>query len=367
MQNPKNIETVWSKYFVEEIEYGSQYSIGQKISKIPKTIYSFESRRKIRSILNESRIDICHIHNIYHHISPSILSLLKEYSIPVVMTLHDLKIACPAYTMLAQDGICERCMGGKIYNVMFRRCIKNSVALSTIVFIEAILHRMLHTYDKYVDRFVAPSQFYINKMVEWGWNRDKFVYIPNFVEVKQYQPDYNRGRGFLYFGRLTREKGLITLIKACAIAGAPLKIVGTGPDEKLLRELAHETSAGVEFLGYLHGDALHNAIRSACAVVLPSEWYENAPMSIIESYALGKPVIGAEIGGIPELIKDGKTGFTFTAGSTEELAKILGKVNLTTSKLSNMGRNGRIWVEAEFSQEKYRNRMLDLYHGLTFS
>jgi len=368
MHHPENLRTEWSRYFVNEIEYGSEYSLLGKIVRAPKIIYSLESRSKIKKILNDYPIDICHIHNIYHHISPSVLSLIKEHNIPVIMTLHDLKIACPAYNMLAIDGICERCKGGRVYNVLLHRCIKGSIALSTIVMLEALLHRMLHTYEKYVDKFVVPSKFYINKLIEWGWDSNRFIHIPNFVHVNHYQPEYNPGHSFLYFGRLSREKGLITLIKASTKANVQLSIVGTGPDEDEIRQLAQETSANVQFLGYLKGEALQNAVRSARAVVLPSEWYENAPMSIIESYALGKPVIGGNIGGIPELIHQDETGYIFTSGSVEDLAKILNKVStIASGKLARMGRNGRTLVEAEYSEEKYCERMLKVYKQMGVS
>lgn len=368
MHHPKNIDSQWSRYFVDEIEFGSDYSVWGKIRRTPKVIYSFESRRKIDKLLDKFHAGICHAHNIYHHISPSVLGAVKSRGVPIVMTLHDLKIACPAYNMLARDGICERCKNGKTYNVLLHRCIKNSIPLSAVVMLEALTHRLLGTYKRHVDRFVVPSRFYLNKLVEWGWAAERFVHIPNFVDVKQYQADYNVGQPYLYFGRLSREKGLATLIKATAMAETSLRIAGTGPEEAPLRELARKIGAKVEFLGYQTGTALHNAIRSARAVVLPSEWYENAPMTILESYALGKPVIGSDIGGIPELIRREETGFIFTSGSMDALAEILQRVSdLPDHQLSDMGHNARQWAESEFSQEIYREKMLALYRQLGIS
>lgn len=365
MQHPRNLETAWARYFVEEIEFGARYSWLGRLRRAPKTIYSLEAHSNVKALLREHHFDICHAHNIYHHISPSILSAVKAKGIPVVMTLHDLKIVCPAYNMLASDGVCERCKGGKVYNVLLQRCIKNSLALSALVMVEAYLHRILRTYERQVDRFVVPSRFYIDKLVEWGWERARFVHIPNFIDVTQYQPEFEPGGPFLYFGRLSREKGLSTLIRAAARANVPVTIVGTGPDEAALRELACQAGVNVEFLGFQSGAALHDAVRSARAVVLPSEWYENAPMSVIEAYALGKPVLGADIGGIPELVRVGETGFTFASGSIDELADLLNKVSsLDDSQLSAMGRSGHAWVESDYSQERYRERMLALYESL---
>lgn len=365
MHHSNNIVSPWSRYFVEEIEFGSEYSLWGKLRRVPKVIYSFEAQRKIANLLDIFPADICHAHNIYHHISPSVLKLIKQRGIPIVMTLHDLKLACPAYNMLARDGICERCKGGRIHNVLLHRCIKGSTALSAIVMTEALLHRVLRTFEQYVDRFVVPSHFYMNKLVEWGWDRERFVHIPNAVDVDEYVPGYNPGQSFIYFGRLSREKGLSTLIKAAGLAGVALRIVGTGPDETSLHKLSDATEADITFLGYLKGPALHDAVRSSRAVVLPSEWYENAPLSVLEAYALGKPVIGADIGGIPELIQDDVTGVTFESGSIEGLATALFRLSrFPDTRLSDMGRSGRTWMEREFSMEQYGLRMQDLYRGL---
>src|SRR5262249_8776576 len=159
-----------------------------------------------------------------------------------------------------------------------------------------------------VERFVVPSRFVIDKLVEWGWDRDRFVHIPNFVETARFEPRGTPGRSFLYFGRVSPEKGLDTLIRAGALARVPVTIVGAGAEREALERLAADVGADATFLGHQTGEALHDAIRSARAVVLPSTWYENAPLSVLEAYALHRPVIGSDIGGIPELIRDGETG-----------------------------------------------------------
>lgn len=365
MKHPNNLDTPWTKYFINEIEFGEKYSIFAKALRIPKVIYSLEARRKLNHLLSIKQPDFCHIHNIYHHISPSILSVLKKHNIPTVLTLHDLKIACPNYQMLTHDGICERCKNGNLYQVIQHRCIKNSLSLSTVIFLESSIHRWLESYSRNVDRFVVPSHFYLNKLVEWGWRREQFVYIPNFVHLESLQPDFSVGKAFLYFGRLAPEKGLATLIKAAAIAKVPVWIAGTGPEEAKLHDLIDQTGADVKLLGYLTGEALHNTVRSARAVVLPSEWYENAPVSIMESYALGTSVLGAAIGGIPELIREGETGATFQSANVESLAMMLRQfADFPNQQLSNMARAGHQWMEQEFSPKTYRLKLLDLYKSL---
>ena len=365
MQSKMNLSSPWSKYFVDDIEFGERYSLPAKLARVPKVIYSFEARRKLARLIEESRPDVCHVHNIYHHISPSILSLLKQRRIPVVLTLHDLKIACPAYSMLAPDGICERCRGGHLHNVLLHRCIKNSVTLSGIVMLEAILHRLLRTYSSCVGRFAVPSRFYIEKLCAWGWPPSMFSHVPNFIDPHGYRPQYSPGKYFVYVGRLSREKGLATLIRAASLCGYRLLLVGTGPQLAELSALTAKLGADVAFLGFLTGDSLHEVVRSARAVVLPSEWYENAPMTVLEAYALGKPVLGARIGGIQELVYEGETGLGFTSGDVESLAAALRHFAERSDKtIEDMGRRARQIVEQRYTAELYRQRLMSIYRDL---
>lgn len=368
MQHPKNLPTSWSGYFVDEIEFGHSYSLPQKLLMASKVIYSFEAQNKIRRLIKDFQPDVAHLHCIYHHLSPAILSVLKEAGIPTVMTAHDLKIACPAYKMLNSTGICERCNHGSVLNVIKHRCIRNSWTASVIVAIESSLHRYMDTYSKHLDRVIVPSQFYIEKLVEWGWSAEKLVYIPNYVNVNEFIPLYTPGSYFLYFGRLAPEKGVGTLIRAAALAKVPLKIVGIGPVELELKELAAQIGGEIEFLGHHSGTGLHDLVRGARAVVLPSEWFENAPMSLLESYALGKPIIGARIGGIPEMIVEEETGWTFESQNIEDLAACLEKVmTIKESIVVGMGKAGREYVEQTFSCQRYVSSMLTLYRELMIS
>jgi glycosyltransferase involved in cell wall biosynthesis len=327
-------------------------------------VYSTEARRRLGSLLDRVRPDACHAHNIYHHLSPSILGLLHERGVPTVLTLHDLKIACPAYTMLSNGEVCERCRGGRIHNVLVHRCIKGSVALSAIAMVEAAVHAVLGSYRR-VTRFVVPSRFYAAKLVEWGLAPERFTYVPNFVDAAACEPRYAPGNAFLYFGRLAPEKGLATLVRAAALADVPVVLAGTGPESERLERLATACGARVRFAGYLGGSALHEVIRDARAVVLPSEWYENAPLSVLEAYAFGKPVLGARIGGIPELIREGETGATFASGDVNDLAARLREyATLPDAEVAAQGAAARAYVAEEFSLARYRERILALYREI---
>ena len=260
MKHPKNLPTPWSRFFVEEIEFGHAYSLPAKAAMAAKVVYSCEARRKLRRLLAEFPADVAHLHCIYHHLSPAIIPVLCRAGVPVVMTAHDLKIACPAYKMFNRTGICECCKRGNFLNVVRHRCIRNSLAASAIVAVETGLHRLLRTYSK-LSKIVVPSRFFLQKFVEWGWPAETFVYIPNFVDAKQFEPNFEPGSYFVYCGRLSPEKGVATLLRAAKTAGTPLKIVGAGPMESELKSLQQELCGDVEFLGYRCGGELHDLIR----------------------------------------------------------------------------------------------------------
>ncbi len=362
MQHSKNLSSDWEEYFVDEIEFGEDYSLWEKIQLAPKTLYSFEAKKKVSELVAATKPDIAHCHNIYHHISPSILTTLKQHNVPIFLTLHDLKIACPAYKMLNSKGVCERCKGGRLSEVIRNRCLKGSLLVSGLAYLEARLHKLLSSYEKHVTKFVVPSKFYKDKLIEWGWPAERFVYVPNFVDSSSFRPNFEPGDYFLYFGRLAEEKGVDTLIRSAAKAGVKLHIAGAGPELNRMQQLASSSGADITFLGYQTGDELHRVIAGSKCVVLPSEWYENAPISIMEAYALGKPVIGANIGGIPELIDSNHSGLLFRAGDEEDLANALVRIEeMPTEDIAELGRFGCSWVENEFTSEKYVDRLIKIY------
>ena len=365
MHHPKNVETPWEKYFVDELEFGSEYNVLQKMSMASKVIYSFEAAKNMQRLIDDWQPQISHSHCIYHHLSPSVLKVLHDNGVPNVMTAHDLKLACPAYKMLNQNGICEKCKTGNLTHLLRNKCIHNSAAISGLVMIESYTHRILNLYKKNLDKVVVPSLFFKQKLIEWGWSENSIEYIANFIPADEYEPEYNPGDYILYFGRLAMEKGVGTLIKAANKAGVQLKIAGTGPIEKELKQLAASTNSSAEFLGFCSGDNMKNLIKGARAVVLPSEWYENAPISILEAYASGKIVVGANIGGIPEMIENDETGYLFESGNADQLAQILSKIEgLPNEKIIDMGKRSRQYVTTTFTADMYRTKMLSLYDSL---
>jgi glycosyltransferase involved in cell wall biosynthesis len=365
MRHPQNLPTPWADYFPDEIEFGRSYGLATKLLHAERVIFSLQARRRMQELLAQVRPRIAHAHNIYHHLSPSILPTLRARGIPVVMTVHDLKLACPAYTMMAADQPCERCRGGRIHNVVVNRCIKGSLVLSGLIMVETLVHRLLRLYDANVTKFVVPSRFVLDKLVQWGWDRDRFVHIPNFVDVERFQPDRPIGKRFVYCGRVQKNKGVETLVRAAALARQPVTIAGDGPEATRLRALATDVGADVVFLGHLSKAELSDVVQSARAIVVPSEVNENAPLALLEGYAAGRPAIGARIAGIPELVREEETGALFPSGDVAALAAALDRfAALPEARLTEMGAAGRRWVEQDFTATRYRNRLLALYDSL---
>lgn len=330
-------------------------------------IYSGASRRGLAKVIDLFKPDVAHAHNIYGRLSLSVLDELKVASIPVVMTLHDLKMHCPSYLMLNHGRICEQCKGHRYYHAVRTRCHKGSYAASAVYALESWLNYATGRYRS-VGRFVTPSLFLMDKCVEYGWDRGKITYLPNFIDLAL-KPEFRHGGEYiLYIGRLSREKGVGALLQAYSRLKRPipLKIVGDGPEKEGLQRSIGIAGSTVTFTGYLSGPALTDALLGAKVVVMPSECYENAPMTILEAFAHHKPVIGARIGGIPEMIHDGVNGYLFQPGNAADLqAKLELFLNLPEQRVLEMGKSAREKVENEYNAESHYQRLINVYRKVT--
>jgi glycosyltransferase involved in cell wall biosynthesis len=225
-------------------------------------------------------------------------------------------------------------------------------------------HPVLRLYDK-IDRFISPSRFLIGKIREMGFGGE-MVHLPNFVDLSRFsaESDLTANR-ICYFGRLSPEKGLLTLLQSVRNLDIELHIIGTGPQqEKLLAVTEKENLNHVRFLGYRENRELHREIASSLAVVLPSEWYENNPLSILEAFALKKPVIGADIGGIPELVIPGETGFIFPPGDADRLSRRISQLLSHPRKAQEMGCRAFDRVRRENNREVYYRKLMDIYRDV---
>lgn len=366
MEHPDNFSSRYAKYFVSKVDFNETGSILTKLNAAGRVLYSFEAKRKVRNLIEDERPDIVYLNNIYHQISPSILHTFKKWNLPVVMSLHDYKMVCPTYSMLANGRLCEKCREGKYYWCLINRCTKNSYLKSALNVLEMYLHhKILHIYNL-VDVFISPSLFLKEKIREMGF-KGEVIYLSNFVKLEDFEPSYHyKEESIIYFGRLSQEKGLFTLIEAVRKKDIKLKIIGDGPlREELERKVKEGRLDNVFFTGYKQGKELKEEVRKSMFVVLPSEGYENNPRTVIEAFALGKPVIGARTGGIPELVRDGETGLTFELGNAEDLRDKIGYLINSRDRISEMGREARKFVEKELNPEKHYEKLMEIYRLAT--
>lgn len=402
MKHPNNEPSRWSKYFVSEKDYVGEISAFKKVQEASTLIYSFEAKRKFEALLEEFKPDIIHMNNVHRQLTLSILDApyLKKHHVPVVYTAHDYILLCPAYTMVNGRGeVCDACLDRHFMHATKNVCVKGSRAKSALATMEAEFLKLHHSYDK-IDLIIAPSKFMKSKLDEGGF-ADKTVAMQNFLTDSQVAmgvkvvnthkfEDAEAGIRpyFLFFGRLSKEKGILTLVKAFLQAAGlakgnvaaqsddqnaqvlpdiwDLHIVGDGPErgaiERLIASAGPQAAARIHLLGYKSGEELQREVGNARFTVLSSEWRENMPYSGLESLAAQTPIIGARIGGIPELVEEGKTGVTFESGDAVDLLNSMRKCSaVSASSYSSMQRFCREYVNARCLQNKYALTLIDLY------
>lgn len=368
MKHPKNEPSSFSKYFVSRISF-NEGTLKDKLKTPGRMIYSLEAKAKFKKLLADFKPDVIHIHNIYHQISPSILDVAKKAGIPVVMHVHDYKLICPNYQLFSHGQICESCKPHKYCQCVKKKCFKDSRAKSSLAALEMFIHHsVLKIYERGVDTFITPSNFMKEKLVSWGRSADNIKVITNpFDPQMSLEPDEKRATAedyLLYFGRLSEEKGLKVLIEAAALTGVKLKFAGTGPQMPELDALAKKINTSLEFLGFKGGEELKQIILKARAVIIPSIWLENMPLSLLEALNLGKVVIASNIGGIPEIIKDGDNGLLFKPGDVNDLAKTIKKLdNMSGSEKEKMAQNAQLSV-SHYDENSNLKQVLDIYNGL---
>ncbi|MBN2854561.1 glycosyltransferase [Patescibacteria group bacterium] len=380
MNHPKNLESPWSKYWLSRVSFNENLGVFSRFKIIGRVIYSCEAKRKFKKLIKDFKPEIIHLHNIYHHISPSILSLARRYKIPVIMHLHDYKLICPNHTLFVRGKNCDSCRGQKYFNCVKKRCLKNSFFGSLLVAIEMYIHhRLLKIYQKNISLFICPSEHMRQTCLSFGWDKiakDKFIvvynsYSPELITKKSnldekknlnLESEPNSQEGYLlYFGRLGEEKGIDTLLNALPATKEKLKIVGSGEEEGKLKEKVKSLNLRAEFLGYESGEKLRLLITKAKAIVMPSIWQENMPLSLLEAMSLGKAVIASRIGGFPEIIENEVNGFLFEPGDFKDLGA---KINdLRDYDLHLIGAKAKERVK-DLSPENNLKEIIEVYKAL---
>lgn len=334
MNSKKNLNSPDSKYFSPEIDLRAR-SVFKKIKAAKSIIYNHRAKKNFSKLLQDFKPDIIHCHNIYHQISPSILDVARKMKIPVIMHLHDYKLICPNYKLYNKGKYCKKCIKGNYWQCTRNRCVDNNIISSFWSSLEMMLHhKILKIYEKGISMFIAPSKFMKNICLEAGWPKEKFVVLENISPVKNIK-DAKEGDYFLYFGALEEEKGVDTIIKALAKTDKKLKIAGDGSDREKLEKISKDMKVKAEFLGKLTGQELEKVINNSLAVIIASRWPENMPLSAIEAMSAGKAVIASDIGGLSELIEDGKNGYLFPVNDYKKLNNII--LSLNNNKLKMLG------------------------------
>jgi len=350
----------------EEFKKGNLF---ERIFKIFEIFFSFTTYRELKKIIKKFKPDIIHIHNIFLRISPSVYFIAKKYNIPVVQTLHNYRFLCLNGLFLLNNGkICEKCKNGNFIYGVINRCYRNSFLQSLIVSLMVFIHRKIFkTFTKKIDIFISPSNFLKDKIKETKDFRNvKIILKPHFIEVKKDINTEEFENYALYLGRISKEKGISTLLKAFKeIENFRLVIAGDGPLVEEGKEIIQRQKLNnVSFTGYLNGDKKDSILRKASVTVLPSEWYENMPYSILESFAYGVPVIASRIGGLRELVIDGYNGLLFEPGNAEDLTYKIEKLSKNKDLLLEMRKNAYKTASERFSEMVGYENIIAIYRSL---
>ena len=361
--HPENDESPWARYFVPYLELGvdGALSAGEKLEAAVKMFANRDARSRFSRLLDEFTPDVVHVHGIHRQLSPSILFEARSRNIPVVQTLHDYHHVCPADVLLrGGTEVCEpRACGTLCYGAAVRnRCVRGSLAASSLSAAETAFQRWRRVYERCVTRFVCPSAF-LRDVIECGGWKVPCDVIPNVVPVPETAvADTSGSTGYVLFaGRIAPEKGVDVLLEAAPRSGVDVVIAGDGP----LRGELEGRYSEARFLGRVDGATVDSLIAGASACVVPSTWYENAPMSVLEAMAAGVPVIASDIGGIPEQVEHGVTGLLVPPGDVDALAVALAYIVEHPDAAKAMGAAARERVRQNFSPERHLEQLLRCY------
>ncbi|HUR11415.1 MAG TPA: glycosyltransferase [Flavitalea sp.] len=373
MHSEHNYATPYSRYFISNINYkdlNKNKSLANGVKAVKKTLYSVEAKRNLQKLLEENQIDIAHINNIHHYLTPtSILPLLKKNNIPIIWTVHDYSILCPNTTFTSKDKICEKCKGGAYYQCIVNNCKKNSWRASTIAAVESYTNSLVNPY-KYVDFYICPSRFIANKFIEFGFEPAKIRQVYNLFDTDSIPSSVNipdKKKSIVYVGNITKVKGVHTLVRAVKDRDVHLYVIGSGDHlEELIAYCKSEHYTNITFLGRRNKSDVFKYLKEASFVVVPSEWYENLPYSVVEALLLSKPVLASRIGGIPELIMDGATGFLFEAGNIKDLQnKIDHLIQMDPSILATIGNNAHAHVKKMVCYNSFKVELEKIFSDLS--
>lgn len=364
--HPKNFESPFSKYFVDGFIDSDVPHLGfrRKAKAFMQGIYSLEAKRNLERLVHDFKPDVAHAHCVNYQLSPSIFDVFRNSNIPLLVTLHDFTIICGAGTLQTGGSNCERCKGGHHYNLFLHNCYWNYPA-SLMAALSHYLHDLRRTWNN-VSRLLVPSRFMLEKLVEWGIPRQCLVHLPIFIDFpEQAGTRDSPGDYVLYFGRIDPHKGVDVLLEAIESLDCKLLLIGDGPLSPRVKEQLATKLKHVEHIPFVTSrEELGQYITQAAFCVVPSTWTENQPAVVLESYAMGRPVIGSRIGGIPELIDDGHTGLLATPGDANDLREKIRFMLERPSLCQEWGRNGSRKLRTGFSRAVHYERLMSSYESV---
>lgn len=359
MQHTENIDCEWTKYFPPEVKFVTD---NKQISFAPllRPFGTKDVKYKFNALLDSFNPDIVHLNNIHTQLSPVIAQLATQRNIKVVWTLHDYKLLCPRYDCLRNSEPCNLCYSNKI-NVIKHKCVKNSFIASVLGFLEAKKWNK-NTLDSITDAFICPSQFIRNEMIKGGFENSKMHQIFNFIDLSKVSYESTERSDYCcYIGRFSEEKGIQTLLQAVSQTDVSIKLIGAGPLLEHLKE-QYKDNPKIEFLGFQNWNEIREILLYSQFMIIPSEWYENNPISVVEALSLGTPVLGANIGGIPELIEPYKNGLLFESRNVSDLQQKIVQMFSITPTLDN----DKIaeCAQSRFSSENYYSKLIKIYEDI---
>jgi glycosyltransferase involved in cell wall biosynthesis len=379
MRHPRNIPSIYDDYFISNIDYsGNMYhNLIPSINDLKASfslIHNNEAVKKLQKLIDKTLPRIAHLHNIYHQLTPSIIPVLKSHGIKIVLTLHDYKLICPVYSMLKHSRPCSECGGKAFWNVAVHRCYKKSLFKSLLLCIEAYWHYYKRNYSC-VDIMICPSKFIAQQIRNSGFSGVPIEILHNGIDIDSITRSSADKGYYLYFGRVSEEKGVEFLVNTHSrfqeyrhdssrtyyqLQSFPLKVVGEGEQLQRLRREYPD----IDFCGYRSGSELGELIANCSFVVVPSLCSENFSMTVLEAMAYGKPIIATRIGGLPEQIDDGVTGFLIEPGNSNQLMERLAVLMSDKELRKRMGKAARDKLEKEFSFDRHLSKLIQIYKDL---
>jgi glycosyltransferase involved in cell wall biosynthesis len=336
----------------------------QKISLAPRTIWASDSKKQLAALLAKEKPEIVHVHNTFIMVSPAAFSACYEAGIPVVHTLHNYRLMCSAGTFYRKGGVCEECATVGLWRGIQHACYHDSAAMSAVVASMIAVHRRLDTWTHPLHHYIALSQFARKKFIESGMPEERIFVKPNFVDPDPGLCDEKEDYA-VFVGRLSPEKRVSTLLNAWEASSSrfPLKILGGGPLLSELQEVAREKGLdGVHFLGQMPRNQAVSTIRKARFLIFSSEWYENFPVTIVEAFASGTPVICSRLGAMEEIVTDGRNGLHFEPGNAPDLAEKMDWAWTNADAMRTMGRAARADYESKYAWDKNYAQLIDIYN-----